>query len=286
MKLSNELLSKINKQLSSENVEHRTRPWKAMELLSTQEGISIAIPSQEADFLFKWFESNGKPSAQKQGHYHQGTYLFDSEFWSVSIPLIYGSVKINSLDALHEMPKSIKDSLIANKKRLSDYVIYWADCIDFGMGYGDLRDDKNLDPFGVDLLNAGYEELSSATSLMLEHRLNTRAILNCRMATEMFLKSFISLKISLSDKEARKAGHNLNTLMDKFIECSGYKHLEKIKPGLSVFPEVNERYKEQKIDRKQLFEAYCFAQSIGVLIIREFTDRNTLTQVLAFNKPQ
>lgn len=284
MKLTEELLDKINKKLSSQNVEHRTRPWEAIRLLSIDEKISVSIPSPEADFIFSWFEKNGKPDSQLQGHYHQGVYLFDSEFWSVSIPLIYGSVSVNAIDALHEMPENIKESLLEDKKKLWDYVIFWADCIDLGMGYGDLRDDKKLDQFGIQLLNAGYEELSSATSLLLEHRPNMRAIMNCRMATEMFLKSFIGLKRGLPDKEAKKLGHNLTKLMDAFIECSGYKHWEKTKPILAVFPDIHERYEQQNIERQRLAEAYCFAQSIGVLIVREFTDRNTLKQVIPSNK--
>ena len=284
MILTEELLDKINKKLSSQNTEHRTRPWEAMRLLSIDEKISVSIPSPEADFIFNWFKKNGKPDSQLQGHYHQGAYLFDSEFWSVSIPLIYGTVNVNAMDALHEMPENIKNNLLKDKKQLWDYLIFWADCIDLGMGYGDLRDDKKLDQFGIQLLNAGYEELSSATSLLLEHRPNMRAIMNCRMATEIFLKSFISLKTGLSDREAKKLGHNLFKLMDAFIESSGYKHWEKTKSILSIFPDVHERYEQQNIERHRLAEAYCFAQSFGVLIIREFTDRNTLKQVMPSNK--
>lgn len=182
------------------------------------------------------------------------------------------------------MPENIKKSLLEDKGQLWDYVIFWSDCIDFGMGYGDLREDKKLDKFGVQLLNAGYEELSSATSLLLEHRPNMRAIMNCRMATEMFLKSFISLKRGLSKQEAKQLGHNLSDLMDSFSEISGYTHWKEAKSILSVFPDIHERYEQKNIDRKRLAEAYCIAQSFGVLIIRGFTDRNTLKQVMPSNQ--
>ncbi|WP_283789740.1 hypothetical protein QNI23_004420 [Bermanella sp. WJH001] len=283
MKINSDLMVDINEELSKSNIEHSFRPLRAIALASDKLGISISIPSAEADFIFRWYEFNGKPGSQLQGHFHQGLYYFDSEFWSVSIPLIYGQIEVNSLEALHNMPSNTKASLTKNNKTLWDYVIYWADCIDFGYAYDDLRKSKEFDTFGINLLNAGYEELSSATSLLLESRPNKRAIMNCRMATEMLLKSFICLKEGLSETQAKKLGHDLSKLLDKFIDCSGYDHLKKIKPLLSVFPSIHERYSEQTATHAKIFDAYCFAQSIGALIAREFTDRDTLSQIMPSN---
>jgi len=258
MDLDDSLLEEINNKLRANDVEHRRRPWEAISLISAKLNRSISIPSAEADFIFKWFEVNGKPGNQIQGHFHQGAFYYDSEFWSVDIPLIYGQVQLNSLDALHKMPEQIKSSLMSDKKNLWEYVIQF--------------------------LKAGYEELSSATSLLLEHRLNQRAIMNCRMATEMLFKSFICLKQGLSEKEAKKLGHNLKKLLGKFIECSGYEHLKVLEKSLHVFPEIHERYNEQNTKKPELFEGYIFAQSIGALIAREFTDRNTLQHIMPSNK--
>ena len=283
MDITEALLEDINNELRKEDVEHRARPWKAIHKISDRLNISITIPSEEADFIFSCFEKNGKPYSLKQGHYHQGVFYYDSEFWSVSIPLIYGQVQLNSLDALHEMPPQIKSSLMKDNRKIWDYVIFWADCVDFGYAYGDLYQSKSHNSFGIQLLHAGYEELASATALLLEHRPNKRATMNCRMATEMLFKSFICLKRGLSEKEAKDLGHNLNRLLSEFIECSGYKHLVALKKLLVVFPEVHERYKEQSAKNSDLFDAYCFAQSIGALLAREFTDRNTLPQVMPSN---
>jgi len=284
MDLDDSLLEEINNKLRADDVEHRRRPWEAISLISAKLNRSISIPSAEADFIFKWFEANGKPGNQVQGHFHQGAFYYDSEFWSVDIPLIYGQVQLNSLDALHKMPEQIKSSLMSDKKNLWEYVYFWADCIDFGYACDDLIKTKSHDEFGIQFLKAGYEELSSATSLLLEHRLNQRAIMNCRMATEMLFKSFICLKQGLSEKEAKKLGHNLKKLLGKFIECSGYEHLKVLEKSLHVFPEIHERYNEQNTKKPELFEGYIFAQSIGALIAREFTDRNTLQHIMPSNK--
>ncbi|MBU1056497.1 MAG: hypothetical protein KKC46_22105 [Proteobacteria bacterium] len=278
-------LEKLNEEFRKEDIEPRRRPFEALRRISMQTNRSIIFPSAEADFVFKWFEANTKPGAHTVGFQHQGTYYYDSTFWSVNIPIIFGSVQLNALDALHEMPQKIKDNLYGNRKAIWDYIIFWADCIDFGYAYDDLYKDKNHDTFGRQLLCAGYEELSSATTLLLEHRPNKRAIMNCRMATEMLLKCFIALKDGLTETQAKKLGHNLENIFVNFLEVSGYQHLAEIKNLLRVFPDIHERYKAQEADNLSLFNGYCFAQSIGALIARAFTDRNTLPQVMPSNKP-
>ena len=104
------------------------------------------------------------------------------------------------------------------------------------------------------------------------------------MATEMLLKSFIALKDGLTESEAKKLGHNLEKIFDRFLDNSKYQHLLEIKGLLRVFPDIHERYKAQELDNASLFNGYCFAQSIGALIARAFTDRNTLPQVMPSNK--
>lgn len=283
MEIDNALLEEVNKELRDNNVAHRTRPWEAMGIISERLDIVISLPSKEADFIFNWFEENGKPGNQIQGHYHQGAYFYDAEFWSVSIPLIYGNVEINCLDALHEMPTSIKSSLTNDKGLFWDYVVFWTDCIDFGYAYGDLCDSKDHNTFGIQLLKAGYEELASATSLMLEHQPNGRAIMNSRMASEILMKSFICLKRGLTEKEAKKLGHDLKSLLKELIKCSGYTTLDGMYGLISVFPEIHKRYNEQAAPKIDIFNAYAFAQSIGALLAREFTDRNTLAKIKSSN---
>jgi len=196
-----------------------------------------------------------------------------------------GSVQVNALDALHEMPQKIKTNLSENRKAIWDYVVFWADCIDFGYAYDALYRSENRDALGRQLLCAGYEELSSATSLLLEHRPNKRAIMNCRMATEMLLKCFIAFKDGLTETQAKNLGHNLGNIFDKFLDVSGYQHRAETNDLLRVFPEIKERYKAQEVDNSSLFDGYCFAQSIGAFTARAFTDRNTLLQVMPSNKP-
>ena len=284
MEITKSLLDEINKELQKENIGHRERPWKALARISEKLKTSISMPSKESDLIFDYFEKHGKPGSQEQGDFHKSIYYYDSEFWLVSIPLIYGTVQINALEALKEMPESIIKSLTQDKQNYWLYIFYWADCIDFGYGYDDLYVNKEYDSFGIQLLHAGYEELSSASSLILENPPNRRAIINARMATEMLLKSYICFKKGLSESEAKKLGHNLNEAFNQFIKCSGHMHLKKIKKLLEVFPKIHERYSQQTASNQEIFDAFSFAQSIGAILVREFTDRNTIEQIKPLTK--
>ena len=277
-------LEKLNEELREEDIEPRARPWEAIKRISARTSLSMDVSSAEADFIFKWFETNTKPGSHTIGLLHQGVYYYDSSFWKVSIPISYGVVQLNALDALQKMPQKIKSSLSESKKTLWQYVIFWADCVDFAYAYSDLCRSENYNTFGCQLLCAGYEELSSATTLLLEQRPNKRAIMNCRMATEMLLKCFIAFKDNLTRSQAKKLGHNLERTFDRFLEISNYQHLSEIKILLRVFPDIHERYKAQEVNNASLFDGYCFAQSIGALIARAFTARNTLPQVMSSNK--
>lgn len=276
-------LENLNSEFRSNNIEQPKRPWEAIRRYSTEFKTSIDISSDLAKQIFDWFEKNSKPGVHKVGSLYEAIYLFDTQFWTVSIPIVYGQVELNSLDCLTEMPSHIKNQIHGNKDLIFDYVTFWADSVDYGLGVNDLKSDSNLDSYGKQLLLSGDQELRAATSILKQHRPDSRAILSSRMALEIFFKAYIALKVGLTDNQARKIGHDLNKGLSKLIEVSGYDHWESLRPLLSVFPEIRERYSEQDFSQEQLWQAYSFAHSVGALIVRDFTDRNTLEQVMASN---
>jgi hypothetical protein len=218
------------------------------------------------------------------GSLYEAVYFYDAQFWVVSIPITFGTVRLNAFDCLHEMSEGIKHELMVDSRRAWDYAIYWAECLDYGMGIDDLSKTQSLDAFGIQLLMSADQELRAATSILSQRHPDPRAIFNCRMALEIFFKSYIALKTGLTENEAKAIGHNLNKGLDRFIEVSGLNCREKARELLKVFPEIHERYKAQDFTFQELWNGYSFAQSIGAVIIREFTDGNTLEQVIASNK--
>lgn len=278
--LSEEWLKKLNKEFRDAGVEQRRRPWEAIRRYSDEFQVSIDISSGLAKQIFEWFAAHSKPGAHQVGSLYESVYFYDSSFWSVSIPIVYGTAKLNALESLYQMPKHLSAELLSDNKQAWDYMVFWADCADYGLGLDDLKKTSNLNKYGMQLLLSGDQELRAAASILKQPRPDSRAILACRMAVEIFLKAFIALKVGLTEKQAIAIGHDLNKGFDRFIEASGFTHWEAIRSKLSIFPEIHERYKVQKAPLNLLWDGFSIAQSFGVATIRAHTDRNTLEQIL------
>lgn len=284
--ISTEWLMKLNKEFRQAGIEHRRRPWEAVRRYSLENNIPVNLSSDLAKEIFEWFEANSKPRAHQMGAQYEAVYFFDSAFWVVSVPICFGKVRLNALEGLSEMPELLRNELMSDQRQAWGYVVYWADCVDYGLGIDDLRKSNGLNEFGMKLLMAGDQELRSAVSMLKENRPDPRSILSCRMATEIFLKAFVALKGELTEAEAKnQLGHNLNKVFDKFIDVSGYRHWQPVREKLTVFPDIHERYSEQEISLEKLWSGFAIAQSLGALIVREYTERNTIGQVMSPLQP-
>lgn len=211
-------IANLNTEFRSDGVDQQRRPWEAVRRYSLDFNTSVELSSDIAKKIFEWFKAHSKPRVHQIGSLYEGVYFYDSQFWVVSVPITYGTVQLNAPDSLHEMPEVIKQEMMADSYQAWDYTIYWANCLDYGMGIDDLRKTKGLNEFGIQLLMSGDQELRSATSILSQHRPDPRAILNCRMALEIFFKSYIALKAGLSEREAKAIGHDLSKGLDRFIE--------------------------------------------------------------------
>jgi hypothetical protein len=272
-------LNKINAEFSEENIPHIQRPLEALRRYSIEFRCSIAFGSSEANSIFEWFKANTKSDAHYMGPIFSSTYFYDGEFWDLEIPVFFGTVNLNPYDSLSNMPAPIMQKLQGHAEKSIEYVRHWADCFDFGLGFDEIREIQGLNSFGKDFLSAGYEELSSAASLLRKTRANPRAVMDARMALEMFFKAYAGLKNLLTEREAMKISHHLDKGLDKMIDISGYEYLRFLKPRLSIFPDISDRYKAQSMSKPELWQAFQLAQMIGALVTRQFSEYDVLSDV-------
>ncbi|MCG9232575.1 hypothetical protein L3X65_26065 [Vibrio diabolicus] len=282
MKNFDELLEEINEEFKLEGVPHIQRSFLAMSKLSKKLGISIQFGSQESRYVSAWFAERSKASALCVGSLFEAAYYYDSEFWSVKIPIIFGAVQVEAYDALSDMPKVNVELISKNRNESWSYALFWADCMDFSYGISDLQSSHD-DSFGIQLLGAGFEELRSATSALLAQRVNKRAIMNARMALEMFMKSYLAMKGNIDEKGAKNLGHDLHKALKKVSQVSGKSFPEDAYDSLELYPSIHERYAEQKASMQEIARCYNFSLSMGAFVTRTVTDRNILSQVLGDN---
>ena len=102
--------------------------------------------------------------------------------------------------------------------------------------------------------------------------------MHTRMALEMFFKAYAALKGLLTESEAKKIGHHLERGLTKMIYISGLGHLESVRPQLSIYPDISDRYKAQMILKSDLWKGFQLAQMMGAIVVRQFSDYDALSE--------
>lgn len=277
-KLTSKWLESINEEFSKKDVPYKQRPWLAWAKWSEHIGLPTALGDEDAKKIFAWFEDNLKPGVQHIGPMYTGAYYYDSLFWPVVIPVVAGTVKLDAANSLKAIPDSIKTRLLSDTNERQQFALFWADCIDYGFGADDLIDDSYAGNFWQELIKSGDQQLNATVTLLLEQRPNSIAMELARMATEMFLKTFLANKTGLTDAEARrKISHDLEKALDKCLAIDSTSELAAIRPELSVFPEIHERYKGTDKTLRDLWCGYRVAQFTGVTVIRSLSGRDART---------
>ncbi len=268
-------LEQINRRLSDAGVPYKQRPWHAMRAWSLERNIGVRFPSPTSEHIFGWFYRNSPAEAHHIGSLFTGLFYFDVYFWPVDIPIAYGKVKLDPFVSIRAMPDLVKARLRNDKIAHLGYLGLWADCVDYGFGRDDLRGNSAITGFAASLFKAANEQLEATISVLRETRPNSKAMEFGRMATEMFLKSFLAAHVGLTEQEAKKRiNHDLELALKECLAARPASELFQLQVRLSQFPDVNARYAGATYSHDQLWSAYGTAQFVGSAVMRSLTDRN------------
>lgn len=273
--LTDAWLEKTNENFHKSDVPHLQRPWLAWGEWAKLTGKPIAMNDEVVGKIFSWFEKNTKAGSQQIGPMYTGAYYYDSCFWPLFVPIVYGTVKINARDSLKTMPESIGNKLWMDRIRLDEYVSVWADCFDYAFGFDDLHKTSTHGNYFNELLSGGNQQLNATVALLLERKPNSKSMESARMSAEMFLKAFSAAKVGLTDKEAKdKIGHDLEKALNACLAIDADSELKNIHHNLKLFPGIGERYKGTERTPKELWRAYAVAQFIATTVVRSLSGRD------------
>jgi len=274
-------LQEINKKFRQQDVHPRQRPFRALEEFSKEFNCSVLIPSEIADAIFNWFNKNTTIGSNYIGPLYRGAYYFDSVFWPVYIPIIYGEVELHAFSALETMHENFKAQIKADRMELWNYTSLWVDCLDYAYGFNDLLHDRRFGGLAINFIRSGNKELTGAIAMLLQNRPEVKSVESCRMSIEMFLKAIIIEKVGWNENKLKnKIGHNLKKAGQKVVELTDKKELRKILPEYDFLPDIHERYSGKDWEPKYLWKAYCLAQATATSFTRMYSDRDTRPQVL------
>ena len=217
-------------------------------------------------------KKNTRAGSQQIGQIYTGVYYYDSCFWPIVVPIIFGAVTVDVSDSLETMPEEILKRLWQDRDKFIECVFICADCFDYAFGFESINKIGSTSKFAQELLDAGDQHLKATVSLLLDRSPNSKSIESARMSIEMFLKAFSVVKVGLTDKDAKqKIGHNLEKALNKCLDADPNSELKTILTDLKMFPEVDQRYKGTIKTPKELWQSYKVAQFVGSTVIRSFT---------------
>lgn len=271
---SDEWLEKMNRTLVREGVAMLARPFETLRRLSMERHISVGIDSPPAKHIFEWYESRSRPGEHSIGSEFAGVFFFDGRFWRVEIPVFFGTVSLNPLKSIREMPEQLLHELLESAPQQLGYLAAWAECLDYGTGFGGVAlalDDARL----AGLANSGDQELRSAVSQLLEQHPNPKAVMSCRMASEMFLKAYAGKIATLSEQQARKIGHELDAIVECIAVAEPDADILRVRPWLKVFPDINSRYTGTQPSFEMMAECYAAAQFCGTALVRKIVNADS-----------
>jgi hypothetical protein len=273
---TDEWLEQINEELSKRDVPHKRRPWEAWMEWPKYVGISTSLDDEDVKQIFNWFEKNTKAGSQYFGPMYVGSLYYDSSFWPIVIPVVLGRVKLDASKSLRTMPDSIKARLIRDRNVFINYVFIWTDCVDYGFGIEEAIKSSGLGTFGHELIRSGNQQLNATITLLHEDIPNPKSMESARMATEMFLKTYLVAKAGLTEKAAKATiGHNLEKALDECIAVDNQTELKVIQSDLGFFPNIGDRYKGTDKTLSELWKGYQIAQFAGTTVVRILTGRDT-----------
>ncbi|WP_041361942.1 hypothetical protein [Methylovorus sp. MP688] len=268
-------LKQANTRYRSESIPHRQRPFRAISDFSVEHKISLDFSSTTANQIFEWFKSNSPPYSHALGSMFTGAYFFDSAFWPIEVPIIYGQITVDAFKCLETMPQTIKNEIESSQGDTRRLVDYWVDCMDYGYGIDEIRNGAGgLSDKARHFAKSADRELRGAISQIVLPRPNTKAILGLRMATEIFMKAVLIQELTLKDSDLKRINHSLKSAAHECARITSDETYSALADMSDVFPAVSSRYERDEWPLKDLWQAVTLAQISATALTRRFTDKD------------
>jgi hypothetical protein len=265
-------LEAFNARMRAEEVPHIRRPFLALLEWTRIHHCQIMGGSPVDQKVFDWFYARSPEGSHVFPPMHEGAFFFDSAFWLVRVPRIYGTNLALNIYEFIEMPSMLKGSLFRSTGA-EEYKAIWADCFDYSYGLDD--NNGGLDPAMKKPFLAGADQqLSAAASLLLIQPPEQKSIESSRMAVEMFLKAYLCIHHRFTEEQARKYSHRLDQALHAICSRAPTHELQRLTGNLGWFPNVGERYAGKEYTLAELWRAYRTALYAGACVARSVSTRN------------
>ncbi|HKP01930.1 MAG TPA: hypothetical protein VJU77_01090 [Chthoniobacterales bacterium] len=218
--------------------------------------------------IYAFFKEHTSLGREHAAPFRQTCFLYDTAFWPVIVPMIYGQCTVDPIRFVVGMPPALFTHLGWNSTARDELDAHWFDC-EHQMNRQRFIDDANVPELAREFLAGGEKALLAAAESLLAVPPNQKAGELSRDAFESTLKGLAVVKAGLSAERARKRiSHDLRLVVQ---ECAGAlptaecARLEKAPP---LYPTVGARYEKGALASQRLWECYREAQHAMAVSLR------------------
>ena len=269
-----EWLEAFNARMSEQDIPHVQRPFRALMEWTKTHQCTILGGSAAENKLFQWFYDRSPVGAHNVPSKYVGPFYFDSTFWPMRVPQVWG-INLNlNLAEFIDMPGAVKDSMFRSTDAATQYKSIWADCSDYSYGLDDAG--FNADPMTrKPFLVSAAQQLSAAASLLLQRPAECRAMEASRMAVEMSMKAYLCIQHGFTKEKAAAYKHRISDLRNVIHSLDAQGEIAAITgQHVTIFPAaVGERYEGKEYSSANLWHAYRVALYSGACVARIISNR-------------
>lgn len=273
---SQEWLERVNTAMANSGTGHRGRPWRAWSLWAQETGNALDLAHPDVRFIFEWFAANTKASSQVLGPMYLGAFYYDAEFWPLSVPIAFGTVRLSPVESLASMPQPVVARMSMDIAAMTLLMNVFADCVDVAFYIDEAQQVGCSSKFCRSLLESAYDTLRTLAPLLLMSRPSPKAMQTSRFATEIFLKAFLAATDGLTESTAKKPyGHRLDLLAKRCLEVAPKSEFDQVFAKAVLFPSVDERYQNSDWQGAELWDGYRIALLTAATVVRMLTSQDT-----------
>ena len=251
------------------------RPFRALEAWAKHNGENASpfdlllahLSSPAFTAIYAFFKANTSLGREHSAPFRQTCFLYDTAFWPVIVPLIYGHVAVDPIRFVVGMPPAVFRDLGFNSSARDKLDAHWFDCLHHVNNHR-LIDSDELPEIARDFLAGGEKGLLAAVESLLAVPPNQKAAELARDAFESTLKGFAVVKTGLTLAEAKDIRHNLPKLVHRCGPQLPATERERLEKACLLYPQVGVRYEKGAAVLKRLWDCYREAQHAMALSLR------------------
>lgn len=272
-------ISAEDQRLAQQGVQVRVRPIRVLEAWASRplpgwptdkKRPGIALTGPEFTVIQQWYDEHHGRDQMLSDPRYLGAFYFEGSIWKLHAPLVFGTIKVDLLKCLGEMPMLVKRRLAANHLEVQRYTQLAIDCITYHNSRDAALSSVGADTLAGERFQSADSHLQTAAASLADKRPKQASSGVARLATEIFLKSYLAHHCGKTNADLIALSHKLG---ESFRQCLAHDPngaLQRLAAPIEQYPAVGTRYDATDWTPEKLASDWATAQAAGVIVVESF----------------